>query len=64
MNKMGELRLIVEDVEPDIIGITETWTMPDMGNAKLYLKGYQVFRRKDRGKKRSSIQIAYPAVHE
>ena len=24
VNKMGELRLMVEDVEPDIIGITET----------------------------------------
>ena len=37
MNKMGELRLMVEDVEPDIIGITETWTRPDMGNAEFSL---------------------------
>ena len=29
VNKMGELRLMVEDVEPDITGITETWTRPD-----------------------------------
>ena len=33
MNKMGELRLMVEDVEPVIIGITETWTKPDIANA-------------------------------
>ena len=45
VNKMGELRLMVEDVEPDIIGITETWTRPDMGNAELSLKGYQMFRK-------------------
>ena len=44
VNKMGELRLTVEDVEPDIIGISETWTRPDMGNAEFPLKGYQVFR--------------------
>ena len=45
VNKMGELRLMVEDVEPDIIGITETWTRPVMGNAEFSLKGYQVFRK-------------------
>ena len=45
VNKMGELRLMVEDVEPDIIGITETWTRPDMGNAELSLKGYKMFRK-------------------
>ena len=52
VNKMGELRLMVEDVEPDIIGITETWTRPDMGNAEFSLKGYQMFRKAHRGKKR------------
>ena len=41
MNKMGELRLMVDDVEPDIIGITETSTRPDMGNAE----GYKMFRK-------------------
>ena len=49
--KMGELRLMVEDVEPDIIGITETWTRPDMGNAEFSLKGYQM-PKGQRGKNR------------
>ena len=38
VNKMGELRHMVEDVEPGIIGITETWTRPDMGTAEFSLK--------------------------
>ena len=33
VNKMGELRLMVEDEASCIIGITETWTRPDMANA-------------------------------
>ena len=34
VNKMGELQFMVDNVEPpDIIGITETWTRPDMGTA-------------------------------
>ena len=45
MNKMGELRLMVEDEEPDIIGITETWTRPVMGNAGCSLKEYQMFKK-------------------
>ena len=35
---------MVEDVEPDIIDITETWTRPDMGNAELSPKGYKMYR--------------------
>ena len=58
VNKMGELRLMVEDVEPDIIGITETWTRPDMGNAEFSLKGYQMFR-KDREVRRGGGVALY-----
>ena len=58
VNKMGELRLMVEDVEPDIIGITETWTKPDMGNAEFSLKGYQMFR-KDREVRRGGGVALY-----
>ena len=34
-----------------IIGITETWTKPDMGDAEFGLAGYKMFR-KDRLVKR------------
>ena len=41
----------MEDVEPDIIGITETWIKSNMGIAEFSLKGYQMFR-KDRAVRR------------
>ena len=37
--------------QPDIIGITETWTKPDMGDAEFGFAGYNMFR-KDRLVKR------------
>ena len=49
---------MVEDVEPDIIGIIETWTRPDMGNAEFSLKGYQMFR-KDRELRRGGGVALY-----
>ena len=33
MNTTGELGLMAEDVEPDIIGIAEILTRPDTSNA-------------------------------
>ena len=51
VSKMDELRRMVDDTQPDIIGITETWTKPDMGDAEFGLAGYKMFR-KDRLVKR------------
>ena len=48
---MDELRRMADDTRPDIIGITETWTKPDMGDAEFGLAGYKMFR-KDRLVKR------------
>ena len=48
---MDELRRMADDTQPDIIGITETWTKPDMGDAEFGLAGYKMFR-KDRLVKR------------
>ena len=36
VNEMDELKRSVEEVEPDVIGITETWTT---------LPGYRMFRK-------------------
>ena len=41
---MDELRRLADDTQPDIIGITETWTKPDMGDAEFGLAGYKMFR--------------------
>ena len=51
VSKMDELRRMADDTKPDIIGITETWTKPDMGDAEFGLAGYKMFR-KDRLVKR------------
>ena len=51
VSKMDELRRMTDDTQPDIIGITETWTKPDMGDAEFGLAGYKMFR-KDRLVKR------------
>ena len=37
---------------PDIIGITESWTKPEMADSELALDGYRLFR-KDRENQRS-----------
>ena len=34
VNKMDELKRLVEEVEPDIISIREAWTKPDMEDAE------------------------------
>ena len=51
VSKMDELRRMADDTQPDIIGIAETWTKPDMGDAEYSLAGYKMFR-KDRLVKR------------
>ena len=47
VSKTDELRRMEDDTQPDIIGIRETSTKPDMGDAA----GYNMFR-KDRLVKR------------
>ena len=36
---------MVADIEPDIIGITESWAQKDMVDAELMLSGYVIFRK-------------------
>ena len=43
--QMDELRRMADDTQPDINGITETWTKPDMGDAEFGLAGYNMFRK-------------------
>ena len=33
VSKMDELRRMADDTQPNIMGITETWTKQDMGDA-------------------------------
>src|SRR6218665_975605 len=52
VQKRAELELYVNDETPDIIGITESWTKPEMADSELALDGYRLFR-KDRENQKS-----------
>ena len=45
VSKMDELRRMADDTQPDIIGITETWTKPDTADAEFGLAGYKMFQK-------------------
>ena len=45
VNKKNELNMMVEDIDPHIIGITESWANKDISDAELGLKGYEMLRR-------------------
>ena len=47
---------MVEDIDPQIIGITESWT--NIADAELGLTGYVIFRR-DRIGRRGGAVILY-----
>jgi len=44
VNKLAELRAIVYQHSPEIIGIADTWYNKEVGNAELHLQGYDLFR--------------------
>ena len=49
VQKGAELELYVNNETPDIIGITESWTKPEMADSELALDGYRLFRKEVRG---------------
>ena len=58
VNKRNELNIMVEDNDPHIIGITESWATPDISDAELGMTGYAMFR-KDRIGRRGGGVILY-----
>ena len=54
LNKKNELNIMVDDIKPHIIGITEPWANNDITYAELGLEGYVLFR-KDRIGKRGGV---------
>ena len=42
INKKNELNSMVDDIKPNIIGITESWENNDIKDAELGLEGYNV----------------------
>ena len=53
-----ELNIMVDDIKPHIIGITESWANSDITNAELGLEGY-VLLRKDRIGRRGGGVLLY-----
>ena len=55
VNKKNELNITVEDVDPHIIGITESWANIEITYAELGLAGYVMFRRDRIGRRGGGI---------
>ena len=45
INKRDDFELYILEEKPDIVGITETWAVEDIGDSELSLEGYAMFRR-------------------
>ena len=58
VNKKNELNIMVEEIDPHIIGITESWANTDITDVELGLTGYVMFRR-DRIGRRGGGVILY-----
>ena len=71
VNKKNELNIMVEDIDPHIIGITESWANTDITDAEFGLTGYVMFGRDRLGRRgggvilyvKESIQ-AYENINE
>ena len=44
-NKLDEFRVLVEDCNPDVVGITESWLNDSIFTAEVHIPGYVVYRQ-------------------
>ena len=59
INKKTELNIMVDDIKPHIIGITESWANNDITNAELGLEGYVMFRKDRIGRRGGGVLLIY-----
>ena len=57
INKKNELNIMVDDVKPHIIGITESWANNDITDAELGLEGYVMFRKDRIGRRGGGVLL-------
>ena len=57
MNKKSELNIMVNDSDPHIIGITESWANRDITDAELGLEGYVMFRKDRMGRRGGGVLL-------
>ena len=57
INKKTELNIMVDDIKPHIIGITESWANNDITDAELGLEGYVMFRKDRMGQRGGGVLL-------
>ena len=57
LNKKTELNIMVDDIKPHIIGITESWANDDITDAELELEGYVMFRKDRIGRRGGGVLL-------
>ena len=57
INKKNELDIMVDEIKPHIIGITESWANNDITDAELGLEGYVMFRKDRMGKRGRGVLL-------
>ena len=59
VNKKNELSILIENIDPHIIGITESWAKIDLTDVELGPTGYVMFRRNRIGRKGGGSYFIY-----
>ena len=57
INKKTELNIMVDDIKPHIIGITESWANNDITDDELGLAGYVMFRKDRMGRRGCGVLL-------
>ena len=57
LNKKNELHIMVDEIKPHIIGITESWANNDITYAELGLEGYVMFRKDRMGRRGGGVLL-------
>ena len=59
INKKNELNIMVDEIKPHIIGITESLANNDITDAELGLEGYVMFRKGRIGRRGGGVFIIH-----
>ena len=57
INKKNELNIMVDDIQPHIIGIPESWAHNDITDAELGREGYVMFRKDRIGRRGGGVLL-------
>ena len=67
INRKNELDIMVDEIKPHIIGITESRANNDITDAELGLEGYVMFRKDRMGRRGGGVLLyikeTIPALH-